>query len=191
MKALVVDTSAVFSTLVEEPQAPLVRRILADAKSNDVAMYVPSHFWLEVANGLVVGRRLTGAEGFEAIRELDEYAFVTIDMDRPLVLLAIGEAERHRLTVYDAAYLVLARQLEAGLLTLDRQLAEAAGDRAVVPSFEPPRLLSEGRAPYGRGTPASWPDYSGMSDLLAKLRADAETDLAEIGERHARSTDRA
>jgi predicted nucleic acid-binding protein len=39
---------------------------------------------------------------------------------------ALALAERTRLTVYDASYLWLARQLGAELITLDRRLATAA-----------------------------------------------------------------
>ena len=37
-----------------------------------------------------------------------------------------GIAERHDLSTYDAAYLELAVRLSAGLITLDRTLAQAA-----------------------------------------------------------------
>ena len=39
---------------------------------------------------------------------------------------ALELAEQFRLTAYDASYLWLARQLNAELVTLDRQLARAA-----------------------------------------------------------------
>jgi len=183
VKQLVVDASAMLAILFDEAEAPLVRRIVADATEQEFALNVPTNFWLEVGNALVAGRVDT-AKVFAAIRELDEYGLVTADVDRPLLLLAIDVALGDRLSVYDAAYLALARQLGADLLTLDRELAAAAGEIAVVPSYEPPRLLSEDRAPYGTATSGPLPDYSEMSAFLAKLRADAED---ELGRSRARS----
>ena len=40
---------------------------------------------------------------------------------------AVTLAERMGLTVYDASYLWLAQELQAELITLDKQLADAAG----------------------------------------------------------------
>ena len=42
---------------------------------------------------------------------------------------ALRLADEHGITVYDAAYLWLARELNAELVTLDRKLEAAAGAR--------------------------------------------------------------
>jgi predicted nucleic acid-binding protein len=173
----------VLATLVEEPQGPIVRELLIEAGERDTPICVPSHFWLEITNALAIGHRFTFGQVVEAIRVLDDYGFETVDVDRPIVLLAVESLARHRLTVCDATYLVLARQLEAGLLTLDRELADAAGDVAVGPRSISSHRLTEEPAPYDPETAASWPDYSELSGYLSRLRADAETDLAAIGDR--------
>jgi hypothetical protein len=73
------------------------------------------------------------------------------------------------LTAYDAAYLALARTEDADLLTLDDELALAAGDRAV-PIGDDHRL-HETPAVYEHQV--TWPMYKEASAYLAKLRADA------------------
>jgi hypothetical protein len=77
--------------------------------------------------------------------------------------------ERHRLIAYDAAYLALALQLDAQLLTLDLRLAAAAGPRAI--PIEDGHYLAEQGRTYEHDV--TWPDYRGASAFLAKLRADA------------------
>jgi predicted nucleic acid-binding protein len=44
---------------------------------------------------------------------------------------ALHLAERHRLTVYDAAYLEIASRRKIPLASLDRELRAAAGDEGV------------------------------------------------------------
>ena len=55
-------------------------------------------------------------------------------MDRGLAALieTVDLAERHRLTVYDAAYLQLALDCEAEIATLDQALGRAAAAEGLV-----------------------------------------------------------
>ena len=49
-----------------------------------------------------------------------------IDGGLPALVDAVDLAVRHELTVYDAAYLALALEVDADLATLDRSLVRAA-----------------------------------------------------------------
>ena len=129
---------------------------------------MPSHFWLEVANGLLMRWHWPGAEVLEAIHDLDRLRLETIELDRAAVVLAIDLSERHGLTAYDAAYLALAISMDASLVTFDDALRMAAGSRAL---HIGPARLSETPAPYEH--PVTWPHYKGASAYLAKLRAEA------------------
>jgi predicted nucleic acid-binding protein len=185
---LVVDASAAVAWLAHEPEGELIREHLRHERTSG-ALYVPSLFWLEVANALDRGQGY-GADGsILAIRDLDALEFETVGLDRPLLLLTIGVAHAHGLVVYDAVYLALAQALDASLLTVDRALFRAAGDRAVTLSGEPGRRLSEDAVSYGTGQQLGWPDYSIVSELLARLRAEDETQLASL--RRARHVGRA
>ena len=68
-------------------------------------------------------RLMTGLSLQAGVDALADQQLVFHDVD-PGVLLDIGA--RYGLTAYDAAYLVLADQLAAPLLTFDQRLAEAA-----------------------------------------------------------------
>jgi predicted nucleic acid-binding protein len=91
------------------------------------AALVPSLWWFEVRNVLVVNERrgrLTEADTAVFLHALSRLS-VTIDRspDEPAVLTL---ARQHRLSVYDAAYLELARREALALATLDSALAAAA-----------------------------------------------------------------
>ena len=88
---------------------------------------VPSLFWFEVWNVLLVNERrgrIAEADTADILADLFRLG-VVIDQDmHPASVLDL--ARRHRLTAYDASYLELARRLEAPLATLDQRLARAA-----------------------------------------------------------------
>lgn len=88
---------------------------------------VPGLWWFEVRNGLVINerrQRLTVQAVEAALRGLSR-ASVTLDRT-PDETAVMALARRHRLTVYDAAYLELALHERLPLATLDANLAEAA-----------------------------------------------------------------
>jgi predicted nucleic acid-binding protein len=93
---------------------------------------VPALWWFEVRNGLIVNeRRGRTSEQLTTgyLRELSQIA-TTIDAppdDESLMALA----RKHRLTVYDAAYLELALRQDLPLATLDADLIDAARAEAV------------------------------------------------------------
>lgn len=162
------DASAAVALVVDEPEGPAVRELLVTWSREKRTIAVASFFWLEVVNTLLRGRRWTGADAIEAIHKLDVYQLATVEQDRALVISALDLAERHRLSTYDAAYLALAIRLDAQLLTLDRQLATAAGERAV--RVGDGRISETGPA---YELEATWPSYREASAYLAKLRAEA------------------
>jgi len=93
---------------------------------------VPALWWFEVRNALIVGERRGRIDVTETTEILAQLAALPIHIDRePDGHAIITLARAHRLTFYDAAYLELARRLDAPLATLDRQLAAAARAAAV------------------------------------------------------------
>jgi predicted nucleic acid-binding protein len=88
---------------------------------------VPSIWWFEARNTLVVNERrgrLTEADTAAFLRTLARLA-MTIDR-QPAEAETLTLARQHRLSVYDAAYLELARRESVPLATLDRELIGAA-----------------------------------------------------------------
>ena len=88
---------------------------------------VPSLWWFEVRNILIVNerrRRLTEADTTEFLRKLSHLSVAIDRTPEEARLLAL--CRRHGLSVYDAAYLELAQREGLPLATLDVQLLRAA-----------------------------------------------------------------
>ena len=93
---------------------------------------VPTLWRFELRNALVVNERrgrITGQQTARLLRNVERLA-ITID-STPHESGVLTLARRHRLTVYDAAYLELALRNALPLATLDAMLATAARSEGV------------------------------------------------------------
>jgi predicted nucleic acid-binding protein len=120
MAASVVDASALGAVAFGEPDAEAIAGQLAGED-----LFAPSLVAYELAS-VARKKALARPEQREAIAWALEQVLTLdvqrIDVDQPAVLELALEAE---ITTYDAAYLWLARQLDASLVTLDAELAAA------------------------------------------------------------------
>jgi predicted nucleic acid-binding protein len=172
MTVVVIDASIAIASIRQEPGWMEIDERLAAWQRAGSSLIVPSQFWLEVSNALLRQHRMKGSHLIEAVQRLDAIGLATVELDRPLLLLALDLAERHSLTMYDAAYLAVTESLGGLLFSADRELLVAAGSRGVSLSGSPDHRLSEVRAAYGSEQRPTWPDYSGASAYLAQLRAE-------------------
>lgn len=125
--ALVVDASAA-ATWVLPDEGGAEADVVLDRVAAEGAL-APGLLWHELRNILLTAARrgrLPEAEVAPALGSLRRLPIEVVDMaaggDAPLVALAL----RHRLTAYDAAYLLLARDRALPLATADRALRRAA-----------------------------------------------------------------
>jgi predicted nucleic acid-binding protein len=153
--------------LRDEPGTDEVRAALGDAAGSGGPILVPEVFWLEVVN--VLGRRYRYPPEaiVEAIYELEQSGVTTAEIGRPATLAVIDAIGRTGLTAYDALYLVLAESADARLLTADRALARAAGERGMLVGDA--GRIGEEPAAYGSGP--TWPQWRGADRYLTDLRA--------------------
>lgn len=127
--AFVVDSSVGIGWIHPSQATDLTKKLLDEVKTGN-AIYVPALWHLEIANALLVAvrRRLVS----EAQRELgltflSQLHIVIDDESNRLAFSTISElATRHSLSVYDAAYLELARRKSLPLGTRDEPLKAAA-----------------------------------------------------------------
>ena len=112
-----------------DEQAPQARRAL-EALERGVPIFVPSHWALEVTNGLLMAerrKRISQADAAEAAEVLGQ---LPIEIDGETGRRAAGPtaglARQYGLTVYDAACLELALRRGAALATSDAALKKAA-----------------------------------------------------------------
>jgi predicted nucleic acid-binding protein len=152
---IVVDASAGIAMIQHEPDGPLVRRVIRERPL--ARRWVSWFFWFEVANSLVRRHGLAPAQVLEGIATLDDLGLTTAESDRAAVLASVALAAEHGLSIYDASYLALAERLDAQLLTLDAQLAAAAGDRALPVRLQRPGV-SEPAARYQLRPWVAWSD---------------------------------
>ncbi len=129
MKALVIDAATALGFLMSDEQAPRAIDAL-DALERGVPAFVPAHWPLEVANGLLMAERRKRASQADVTEALHVVLSLPIDIDRDTARHVTGEtsalARQYGLAVYDAAYLELAMRLGATLATGDAALARAA-----------------------------------------------------------------
>ncbi len=92
----------------------------------------PGIFWYEIRNVLIGAERRGRIAPGGCERFLTRLSDLRIEIDQEHnSLKVLGLARRHRLTVYDAAYLETAVRRQAALATLDTALAAACGGEGV------------------------------------------------------------
>lgn len=122
-QAVVIDASVTVGLANGEEAA--IEAALEAARGGGMLL-APVHMWIETANALVRGRRHSAVLVTQVLEDLGRTGIEAADRGLPGLRSAIELAERHGLSVYDAAYLWLAMDVEGALATLDRQLARAA-----------------------------------------------------------------
>lgn len=178
---VVVDASVAIARLRTEVGSDAVRRALHAWAAAGTELFVPSLLWVEVINALVRRHRWDAAAVAEGLLVIDGFEARTVEVDRPLLLLAAGEMESRGLSGYDAVYLALALALDARLATLDDRLADAAGDRALRLG-RGRRSISEPHAPYARPEAlAAWAHSAVIGAHIADLRARALRTERQLG----------
>jgi predicted nucleic acid-binding protein len=124
----VVDASVILAVLLPDEHSPQAETLIAGLTAAQA--WGPQHWPLEVANGLLAAVRRRRIDERFRRGALEDAALIPVQIAGDTSALAWSSlsdlAVRHTLTVYDAAYLELARRRRLPLATLDRQLAEAA-----------------------------------------------------------------
>jgi predicted nucleic acid-binding protein len=131
--SLALDSSATIARLWEDENTPAIRRLFELVR--DRGAWVPSLWKLEVANALEMDVRRGRHPAEFRDGAFADLALLPIHVDPETDLQAWGAtadlAARHRLTIYDAAYLELAVRRKIPLATLDRELRAAAANERV------------------------------------------------------------
>lgn len=129
---IVLDASATVDWLLQTPAGQRIeKRIYAHKES----LHAPHLLDLEVTQVL---RRLVweGAVLAQRAEEaLSDFLDLRIARYPHFLLLPDIWRRRHKFSAYDAAYVVLAEELGAALVTRDRRLASASGHKALIELF--------------------------------------------------------
>jgi predicted nucleic acid-binding protein len=131
--AFVVDCSVSLAWFLEDERNTFTDAVLRATEQLD--HWVPTVWPLEFANGLLMAqrrRRIDRTARLDALERVLLLPGLHIDQG-PIDMTAISAlAERRDLTTYDASYVELAMRLGIDLVTLDRDLANAATAEGVV-----------------------------------------------------------
>lgn len=126
--SLVLDSSVTIAWVYNEETTAGVREVLNQVA--DYGAWVPVLWRLEVGNILEMGVRRKRHDAAFRDATLNDLLLLPIHVDPETDQRAWGPilrlAERHRLTLYDAAYLELAQRRRFPLATLDGDLRRAA-----------------------------------------------------------------
>jgi predicted nucleic acid-binding protein len=128
MALFVVDASVTLAWCFEDEKTDWSEGLLERLQGDRI--HVPAHWATEVANALLMAVRRKRIDPEQLQRLWDELLVLPIDKEPALTaergkdVLALGE--KHGLTIYDAAYLELARRYQLPLATLDGDLRKAA-----------------------------------------------------------------
>ena len=118
--AVVVDSSVMCAFLFDEPE-----RVDAMAQMSGKSLWAPRLLNYEVLS-VAIKKLRKGAPRARLQVALSDFKRQAIDIADPLLEEQFALAQRYDLSAYDAAYLWLAAELHAPLLTFDKQLAQAA-----------------------------------------------------------------
>ena len=143
MAVFVLDASATLPWCFEDEATTATEALLAQLKTGDTAL-VPAHWPFEIANGLLTAVRRGRISGEKRGRFLTDLRSLPIQIDPESTAeafdSALALAERYGLTVYDAAYLELAKRRGLPLGSLEASPACTAPRRDM--SYPGPRRSS-------------------------------------------------
>jgi predicted nucleic acid-binding protein len=126
--SLVVDASMALAWYFEDEQTPGSLEVLREVAREGAI--VPSPWRLEVASGFQAALRrrlITDAFRDASLRDLSTLSIaIDAETDRQAWTTTLHLSDRFSLTIYDTAYLELARRVDLPLATGDAPLARAA-----------------------------------------------------------------
>lgn len=122
----VVDASIILAWLLPDEREAMVNRIFAAYRQKKSRIYAPKLLIYELMNGLksaILRKRIDWPKAKRAIEVFKQMKFELIDQSGEEVNI-LKLANKLNLSVYDAAYLALAKKLKAKLLSLDKKLVK-------------------------------------------------------------------
>jgi len=122
----VIDASFVLAFLLRDGNCQQTDIIFKKYRDNKLSLFAPGLLYYEVINGLrsaCLSKRIDQKQSNELLT-----LFLSLDIKTPVVNWdeTLLESFAKKVSCYDASYLVLAQNLDAKLLTFDKQLMKEA-----------------------------------------------------------------
>jgi predicted nucleic acid-binding protein len=129
---IVLDASAAIDWLLQTPVGLRIERRIYARHDTLHSVHLLDVEFVQVLRRLVREGTLAPRRAVEAIEDM---AALRITRYAPVLLLQRIWRLRQNLSAYDAAYVALAEELQAPLITRDRRIAAAPGHAAAVEVF--------------------------------------------------------
>jgi predicted nucleic acid-binding protein len=129
---IVLDASAAIDWLLQTPAGLRIEQRIYARQDTLHSVHLLDLEFVQVLRRLVREGTLTPRRAVEAIEDM---AALRIARYPPVLLLQRIWRLRQNLSAYDAAYVALAEELQAPLITRDRRIAAAPGHAAAVEVF--------------------------------------------------------
>ena len=129
---IVLDASAVVDWLLQTPAGKRIEQRIYARKDTLHTVYLLDVEFAQVLRRLVREGRLARKRAEEAIEDL---VVLRVTRYAPVLFLDRIWRLRHNLSAYDAAYVALAEELKAPLITRDQRIAAAPGHAAMIEVF--------------------------------------------------------
>ncbi len=129
---IVLDASAAVDWLLQTPAGQHIERRIYARNDTLHSVHLLDVEIAQVLRRLVRERALTPKRAEEAI---DDLGALRVTRYAPVLMLRRIWRLRQNLSAYDAAYVALAEELKAPLITRDRRIARAPGHTAAVEVF--------------------------------------------------------
>ena len=125
---VVLDANIVVALVLDAKRAKVIERKLREWEEADEDLHAPSLFRYEVASGLtrsIVAGAIDAADAKAAWQRIVAMPITLHGLDDGPAVIAVAR-QLQRESAYDAAYVVLARELDTEVWTLDGPLARNA-----------------------------------------------------------------
>jgi predicted nucleic acid-binding protein len=129
---IVLDASAAIDWLLQTPAGLRIEQRIYARQDTLHTVHLLDVEFVQVLRRLVREGTLTPRRAVEAIEDM---AALRIARYPPVLLLQRIWRLRQNLSAYDAAYVALAEELQAPLITRDRRIAAAPGHTAAIEVF--------------------------------------------------------
>lgn len=125
---LVIDASVVIKWFIEEKDSAKALLLKDNYINGKTILIAPDLLIYEVANVLLFSKIFTPLEIKGCLQDLYELEIDLINPSIDFVLSAIELAFSKQISIYDASYLALAKELDTKLITADKKLYTSANE---------------------------------------------------------------
>lgn len=121
---IVLDASVAIKWFFEEPGSDKASALQTVLHRQTIKVIVPQLFFFEIANVIKTKPKSTRSELNTAIKILFELPFITNPIDVNTLTKTAFYAHKYNLSIYDAAYLALAKINQAILVSADNKMVK-------------------------------------------------------------------